>query len=124
MKTPFERPMERRQKRRRPCRTTVRVFLEPESCEEDLSFCLDSADLSPDGIFLRSELLFPVGQWLDVELQVPGRSEPVRSPARVVRVQSHRQPPGPGMALWLAALSQEERAALGRMSASTVRQID
>jgi hypothetical protein len=115
--------MERREKGRRPCRTNVRVFLEPESAEEDLSFSLDSADLSPDGIFLRSELLFPVGQWLDVELDVPGRSEPVRSPARVVRVQSELEPPGPGMALWLAALNEEERAALARMSASAVRRI-
>ena len=122
MKT-FERPMERRERGRRPCRTTVRVFLEPESSEEDLSFWLDSADVSPDGIFLRSELLFPVGQWLDVELDVPGRSEPVRSPARVVRVQSHRQPPGPGMALWLAALTDEERAALARMSPAMVRRV-
>ena len=115
--------MERRERGRRPCRTTVRVFLEPESSEEDLSFWLDSADVSPDGIFLRSELLFPVGQWLDVELDVPGRSEPVRSPARVVRVQSHRQPPGPGMALWLAALTDEERAALARMSPAMVRRV-
>jgi hypothetical protein len=121
MKTPFARPMERREKGRRPCRTSVRVFLEPESTEEDLSFSLDSADLSPDGIFLRTELLFPVGQWLDVELDVPGRSEPVRGPARVVRVQSELEPPGPGMALWLAALSEEERTALARMSAKAVR---
>jgi hypothetical protein len=111
--------MERRRRGRRPCRTEVRIFLEPDRA--DLSFWLDSADVSSDGLFLRSDLLFPVGQLLDVELKVPGRSQPLRSPARVVRVQQQRGAPGPGMALALTALSEEERSALARMSSSALR---
>ena len=111
--------MERRERGRQPCRIEVRVFLEPE--RDDLCFWLDSSNIGPDSIFLRSELLFPVGQWLDVEVTVPGRSQPVRSPARVVRVQAQREAPGPGMALWLAAITAEERSALGRVGPSAVR---
>ncbi len=119
MSNAFDRPMERRAGSRQPCRTPVRVYLEPG--QEEYSFDLDSADLAPEGVFLHTELLFPVGQWLDLELRVPGRAQPVRGRGRVVRVSPARKPPGPGVAIWLQGLSDEERSALSRTSASSVR---
>lgn len=113
------RPMERRTSSRLPCRTPVRIYAAPD--DPELSFTLDSADFSPQGIFLRTELLFPVGEWLDLELAIPGRAQPVRGRGRVIRVNPSRKAPGPGVAVRLPGLSREEQSALARMTVATVR---
>jgi hypothetical protein len=111
--------MERRESTRLPCRAPVLICVDPS--DQDQSFVLDSADIGPEGIFLRTELLFPVGEWLELELRVPGRAQPVRGRGRVIRVNGSRKAPGPGVAVRLPGLSQEERSALARMSIATVR---
>jgi len=110
--------MERREIPRLPCRAPVRIYTEPQSCAD--SFILDSADISPEGVFLHTELLFPVGEWLELEFVVPGRARPVRGRGRVVRVCASYEPPGPGVAVHLPGLAHEERSALGRMGSFPV----
>lgn len=116
---PILRPMERRGRRRTPCRAPVRVYASADNFAD--SFVLESSDLSPDGVFLHTDLLFPVGEWLELEFVVPGRVQPVRGRGRVVRVDGGSGPPGPGMAVHIAGLSEEERAALGRMGGTSTR---
>ncbi|MCC6750727.1 MAG: PilZ domain-containing protein [Deltaproteobacteria bacterium] len=113
------RPMERRASDRRPCRMPVRVFAEPGPMAE--SFHLDSCDVSEEGVFLATELLFPVGEWLEVELTVPGRARPIRRRGRVTRVLVDDALPGPGVAVRFHGLTEEERTALGRLSADALR---
>jgi c-di-GMP-binding flagellar brake protein YcgR len=78
----------------------------------------DTRDLSVGGAFLRSDLLFEVGEELDVEFQVPG-AHTVRARGRVVRVS--REPAGDvaaGMGIAFSNLSERDRdtvrAFLGR----------
>jgi hypothetical protein len=111
--------MERRTSGRRPCRTSVRVHLEPGTPDD--SFYLDSTDLSSKGVFLHTDLLFPVGERLALEFIVPGRAAPVRGRGRVVRVLRSHEPPGPGLGIEIRGVSTEERNALGRMSCVALR---
>jgi hypothetical protein len=125
--------MERRESTRQACRMPVRIrVLAPQPVLEedriladpaspDDSFVLDSADLCPEGVFLHTELLFPVGEWLELEVAVPGRARPVRGRGRVIRVNASRKAPGPGVAVRLPALTREDRNALARMSANSAR---
>ncbi|MCA9673305.1 MAG: PilZ domain-containing protein [Myxococcales bacterium] len=115
------RPMERRDSDRRPCRMPVRVLQQDGDPEHD-SFWLDSADLSPGGVFLRTDLLFPVGEELELEFTIPGRARPVRGQGRVVRVVANRQS-GAGLAVRLDGLVDEERRALGRMGSAEGRAV-
>jgi hypothetical protein len=113
--------MERRLRRRLPCRAPVRIYATPDKVSD--SFVLESTNLSPDGVFLHTDLLFPVGEWLNLEFVVPGRASPVRGRGRVVRVDKGSSPPGPGMAVCLSDLSAEEMNALGRMNAASVKEL-
>lgn len=115
----LKRPMERRNIRRLPCRAPVRVYATPDRIAE--SFILDSTNMSSDGVFLHTDLLFPVGEWLDLEFVVPGRAQPVRGRGKVVRVEGSVFPPGPGVAVQIPGLSEEDRTALRRMDSGSVR---
>lgn len=113
----IKRPMERRNIRRLPCRAPVRVYASPDQIAE--SFILESTNMSRDGVFLHTDLLFPVGEWLDLEFVVPGRAQPVRGRGKVVRVEGSVA--GPGVAVQVPGLSDDERTALGRMDCASLR---
>lgn len=113
--------MERRLRRRLPCRAPVRIYVTQDNVSD--SFVLESTNLSPEGVFLHTELLFPVGECLNLEFVVPGRAQPVRGKGRVVRVDGSSAPPGPGMAVHLSELSAEEKNALRRMNSSNVKEL-
>jgi len=108
----FQASQERRGFGRRPCRAAVRVSFDPDGPED--WFCLEAADLSAQSVFLSADLLFPVGDWLELEFDVPGRAAPIRSQGQIVRANAARRSPA-GMALLLPGLTDEERAALGRI---------
>ena len=111
--------MERRNNRRLPCRAPVRIYADEGAVAD--SFFLDSADVCGDGVFLRTDLLFPVGEWLELEFSVPGRPAPVRGRGRVIRVEMTRRAAGPGVAVQLVHFGQEERRALARLRCDLVR---
>ena len=118
--------MERRTSERAPCRTTVRVFQPDAPIDEGGStealldwFFLESTDIGAGGVFLETDLLFPVGEELDLEFEVPGRPGSVRGRGEVVRVVVDGT--DPGVAVQLKGLSMEERRALSRMSDLTRR---
>jgi hypothetical protein len=72
---------------------------------------LDSKDLSEGGAFLRAELLFEVGEALDLEITLP--SGLVKTAGRVVRVARGREPGAvPGMGIEFTALSPQDRHAI------------
>jgi len=99
IRKPKKRRVDRRQLRRIPCKTPVRVYTDQGRVSD--SYTLMSADLSQDGVFLRSDYLYPVGEELDLEYVVPGQPVPVRGRASVVRVATGQEQPGPGMAVRL-----------------------
>lgn len=69
---------------------------------------LDSGDLSEGGAFLRSDLLFEVGEALDLEIALP--SGPiVKASGRVVRVAKDEQA---GMGIEFVRLSVPDRRAI------------
>jgi hypothetical protein len=73
---------------------------------------LDSADFSEGGAFLRSELLFEVGELLDLEIPMPS-GVVVKATGKVARVA--REPGGetpPGMGIEFIQLTPDDRRAL------------
>jgi Tfp pilus assembly protein PilZ len=73
---------------------------------------LDSTDLSEGGAFLRSDLLFEVGEVLDLEIPLPS-GQVVKAAGRVVRVsRSHTEESPPGMGIEFTRLSVQDRRAI------------
>jgi hypothetical protein len=70
---------------------------------------LDSADLSEGGAFLRSELLFEVGETLELEIPMPS-GVVVKATGRVARVATAETPPG--MGIEFIQLTPDDRRAL------------
>lgn len=73
---------------------------------------MESSNVSPNGLFIHTDLLFPVGEWLDLEFVMAGRAEPVRGFGRVVRVVDSAKGSGPGMAIHLPKISSYEKRAI------------
>lgn len=73
---------------------------------------LDSADLSEGGAFLRSELLFEVGETLELTIPLSSGQE-IKATGRVVRVsQSRERESAPGMGIEFIQLSVADRRTL------------
>ena len=75
----------------------------------------DSADVSGGGAFLRSDLLFEIGELLSIEFDLPGGRH-IGAQGRVVRVSRQQGNEGrdrpPGMGVEFVGLSPEDRAAI------------
>lgn len=102
---------ERRVNRRRTCRIPVRVRVAGEGWSD--SFLLDARDVGEGGVFLRSDLLFSLGQQLELELATSSRSQPIRRSGSVVRVVGRSLRSDPGFVVGMFGLSDDERAELG-----------
>jgi hypothetical protein len=97
---------ERRESGRLHVRTPVRIFVDDSNVAD--SFIMLSSNISPDGVFLNSDLLFPEGEELDLEFVVPGEARPFRGRGRVVRVETSAAGMGPGMAVHVSNLDSDE----------------
>ncbi len=120
--------MERRLNDRQPFRRPVRVRLddaEPSDVDLDISalddtatledtFVLDSCDVCSGGVFLQTNILFSLGDWLHLAIPVPGRRRPIISRGQVVRVVFDKDIPG--VAIKLNPLDAAENTALKRAS--------
>ena len=73
--------------------------------------CFDARDLSVGGAFLRADLLFEVGEVLDLSFQLPG-SGVVRARGKVVRVVRDAGPEIPGMGIAFTELTDGDRDAV------------
>jgi c-di-GMP-binding flagellar brake protein YcgR len=72
----------------------------------------DSADVSGGGAFLRSDLLFEIGELLSIEFDLPGGRH-IGAQGRVVRVsRSDGRDRLAGMGVEFVGLSPEDRAAI------------
>jgi hypothetical protein len=70
---------------------------------------LDSSNLSEGGAFLRSDLLFEIGEALAVEIPLPSGGV-VKTAARVVRVARGKDPAAiHGMGIEFTGLTPEDR---------------
>lgn len=110
-------------KYRRSLRKAVRaqVRLGDESGLGDIY--LDSRDLSNGGAFIASDILFEIGEELDLELTLPESQTRVRARGRVVWV--NRRDEGdevPGMGVQFIDLSDEDKAALAEFIGPTIHQ--
>ena len=73
---------------------------------------LDSLDVSEGGAFLRSQLLFEVGDILQLEIPLPGGTV-VKATGKVVRVSRARGGDGvPGMGIEFTRLAMSDRRAI------------
>lgn len=64
------------------------------------NFELPTTDLGPGGLYIETDHLIERGQRVKVALNIPGRAQPLRSVAMVVRVNEHQlpdMPPGIGL---------------------------
>jgi len=70
---------------------------------------LDTANLSEGGAFLRSDLLFEIGETLTLEIPLPSGSV-VKTAARVVRLARDKDPAAMhGMGIEFTGLSPQDR---------------
>lgn len=75
----------------------------------------ESADLSVGGAFLRADLLLEVGDALALEFRVPAMPRLLKAQARVAWVRRFpKDGEEAGMGVQFLAMSEEDRAALGR----------
>ena len=73
---------------------------------------LDSSDVSEGGAFLRSDLLFEIGEVLHLEIPLPD-GQLVRATGRVVRVSRSRgKETQPGMGIEFIRLAMSDRRAI------------
>ncbi|MHB8419032.1 MAG: PilZ domain-containing protein [Myxococcales bacterium] len=73
----------------------------------------DTQDLSIGGAFLRADLLLEQGEELEIEFELPGVSQPLRSRARVAWVRrGETDRSAPGMGIEFLDLSPGDRQAL------------
>jgi uncharacterized protein (TIGR02266 family) len=107
----------RRKHERRPIELPVTLVDDANRVRGKIRF--DSKDLSVGGAFLRSDLLFEVGEELRIEFSLPDGPR-VRAHGRVVRVSRERDPGNvPGMGIEFTDLSAEDREAVRAFIAST-----
>lgn len=73
----------------------------------------ESADVSIGGAFLRTDLLFEIGELVTLQFQLPQAGRVIRTEGRVVRVsQDLSKDPAPGMGVEFVNLSADDRAAI------------
>lgn len=95
---------------RRPAELPVTVRAGGQEVEGGIH--LDSSDMSEGGAFLRSELLFEVGESLDLEIPLPS-GQVVKAAGRVVRVARDAAAGVlPGMGIEFTKLSLQDRRAI------------
>ncbi|HET6284497.1 MAG TPA: PilZ domain-containing protein [Polyangia bacterium] len=103
---------------RRDTRKHVRASLELPVVVSDASnrvqggIRFSSADVSGGGAFLRSDLLFEVGEVLNLDFQLPGGRR-IQTRGRVVRVsRAQTDERTPGMGVEFVGLAADDRAAI------------
>ena len=93
------------QEQRRSDRRAATLRVEVKEHREGKSFAFDTQDVSAEGLFLvvKKPRSFHLGQTVTLRLHVPGREEPVRAAAEVVRIcdkawaRAHGGPTGVGV---------------------------
>ncbi len=81
---------------------------------------LDSADVSEGGAFLRSALLFEVGEVLHLEIPLPG-GPVIKATGKVVRVSRGRNKEA-GMGIEFTRLAMSDRRAISTFLSHLIRQ--
>jgi c-di-GMP-binding flagellar brake protein YcgR len=73
---------------------------------------LDSTDVSEGGVFLRSDLLFEIGEMLELEIVLP-EGGVIQATGRVVRVARRRaEETVPGMGIEFTRMAMSDRRAI------------
>jgi hypothetical protein len=110
---------EQRKFDRRPAELPVTVRAAGNTSEGGIR--LDSLDVSEGGAFLRSDLLFEVGDVLHLEIPLPD-GPMVKATGRVVRVNRRRgKDSPPGMGIEFTRLAMSDRRAISTSLALLLR---
>jgi len=98
---------------RRHPRHAVQVEFQARDAQGVGQLTFQSADLSPGGTFLKSELLLEQGETLSLEFRLPGTGLLVRAQARVAWVRRFPEGGEPaGMGMEFLVMDPAERQAL------------
>jgi len=98
---------------RRHVRQTLEVEFQARDAQGVGQLTFQSADLSPGGTFLKSELLLEQGETLSLEFRLPGTGLLVRAQARVAWVRRFPFKAEPaGMGMEFLVMDPAERQAL------------
>ncbi len=68
-----------------------------EAGTADVPLPLAIIEVSATGAFVQSDLLLPVGAQLELQFDIPGRSDSLAAEGRVVRVEDRGNKPGMGI---------------------------
>ena len=103
----------RRDMRKQPRRTTeLPVVVSDAANKVRAGIRFRAVEVSQGGAFLRSDLLFEVGELLNLEIALPAAGQ-VHARGRVVRVaRDDAKDRVPGMGIEFVDLSPEDRAAI------------
>jgi c-di-GMP-binding flagellar brake protein YcgR len=101
---------DQRKFQRKPTELLVKVRAAGSKVEGGLR--LDTTDVSEGGAFLRSDLLFEIGETLELEIVLPNGAT-VSATGRVVRVVRRREPESaPGMGIEFTRMAMSDRRAI------------
>lgn len=71
-----------------------------------------SKDIGPEGIFLLSNKIFPVGTMVNLKINTPSTFKPINVEARVVRIARDENSQVTGMGLIFLKMSEAEKKEL------------
>jgi hypothetical protein len=99
---------------RRLCRRHRRTQAGIEVLRNGESMPFDCFDLSAVGLYLHSELLFDLGEIVDLHIALPNQPWPIRATGEIIRVQIDEDGMGAGMGVAFREISRQDQTYLER----------
>lgn len=102
------------QRNRRLCRRHRRTQVGIEVLRNGESMPFDCFDLSALGLYLHSELLFDLGEIVDLRIALPNQPWPIQATGEIIRVQIDEDGMGAGMGVAFREISGQDQTYLER----------
>lgn len=99
---------------RRLCRRQRRARAGVEVLRDGDAVPFDCFDLSAVGLYLHADLLFDLGEAMELRIALPDQPRPILAQGQVVRVQTDSDGMGAGMGVAFREISPQDQARLER----------